>query len=279
VKIISKIYKYFIFYPLDRFIFYIAIRTNGKMYQLLFNLFSLFKKSPNKIYFKENYYYNTEVDWRFYHKKQGLYAYGNGFKKRKNELLSSYLIKNLEFKDDDIVIDIGANNGDFYLCFDKKIKYYAYEPSPIVFSNLEYNIKNQNLYNLGVSNFESDKIDFYLSDEGGDSSIIQINNYTKKITIETTTLDKEIDKLQKKIKIIKVEAEGFEPEILQGSDQILNNIEYIGVDGSPERGKKNETTIEYAIEFLTSKGFEVIKSNINQRYAKALFKNPNFKYK
>ena len=60
---------------------------------------------------------------------------------------------------------------------------------------------------------------------------------------------------------------------------ILNNIEYIGVDGSPERGKKNETTIEYAIEFLTSKGFEVIKSNINQRYAKALFKNPNFKYK
>ena len=258
MKIISKIYKYFIFYPLDRFIFYIAIRTNGKMYQLLFNLFSLFKKSPNKIYFKENYYYNTEVDWRFYHKKQGLYAYGNGFKKRKNELLSSYLIKNLEFKDDDIVIDIGANNGDFYLCFDKKIKYYAYEPSPIVFSNLEYNIKNQNLYNLGVSNFESDKIDFYLSDEGGDSSIIQINNYTKKITIETTTLDKEIDKLQKKIKIIKVEAEGFEPEILQGLKKYLNYVEYITIDCGFERGMKQECTIAECSNYLIKNNFKMI---------------------
>ena len=26
--------------------------------------------------------------------------------------------------DDDIIIDVGANNGDFYLCFNKKIKYF-----------------------------------------------------------------------------------------------------------------------------------------------------------
>jgi FkbM family methyltransferase len=207
--IISKTYKYFFYRPLDRLIFYIAIKTNGKIYQLLFNLFSLLKKSPNRIYFKENYYYNTEIKWRFYHRSQGLYAYGGGFKKRKNELLSTYLIKNLEFKDDDVVIDIGANNGDFYLCFDKKIKYYAYEPSPVVFSNLEYNIKNQNLYNIGLSNSEGSKVDFYIKDEFGDSSILPINNYTKKISIETTTLDKEIDKIQQKIKLIKLEAEGL----------------------------------------------------------------------
>ena len=271
MKSISKIYKYFIFYPLGRFIFYIAIRTNGKIYQLLFNLFSLFKKSPNKIYFKKNYYYNTEVDWRFYHKQQGLYAYGNGFKKRKKELLSSYLIKNLEFKDDDIVIDIGANNGDFYLCFDKKIKYYAYEPSPKVFSNLEYNIKNQNLYNLGVSNFESNKIDFYLSDESGDSSIIPINNYTKKITIETTTLDKEIDKIQKKIKIIKVEAEGFEPEILQGLKKYLKYVEYITIDCGFERGIEQKSTIVECSNYLIKNNFKMI--DFNAPRIVTLFKN------
>ena len=114
-------------------------------------------------------------------------------------MLTTYLIKNLEFKDDDVVIDIGANNGDFYLCFDKKIKYYGYEPSPIVFSNLQYNVKNQNLYNLGVSNSETNNIDFYLRDEGGDSSILPINDYTNKISIETTTLVKEIDKIQQNI--------------------------------------------------------------------------------
>ena len=123
--------------------------------------------------------------------------------------------------------------------------------------------------------------EFYLKSDSGDSSIIEPSSgFTNIIKIKTTTLNNYIiEKKIKNIKFLKLEAEGFEPEILQGSDQILNNIEYIGVDGSPERGKKNETTIEYAIEFLTSKGFEVIKSNINQRYAKALFKNPNFKYK
>ena len=186
-------------------------------------------------------------------------------------MLSTYLIKNLEFKDDDIVIDIGANNGDFYLCFDKKIKYYAYEPSPVVFSNLEYNIKNQNLYNLGVSNSEGNEIDFYLSDEFGDSSILPINNYTKKITIETTTLDKEINKIQEKIKLIKVEAEGFEPEILQGLKKYLNYVEYITIDCGFERGIKQESTIAECSNYLIKNNFKMI--NFVAPRIVALFKN------
>ena len=133
---------------LNRNFFNFIIRQDSKVYQILFNIFSLLQNSKNRIYYKNKFFYNSEMNWRFFHKKQGLYAYGGGFKKRKNELLTTYLIKNLEFKDDDVVIDIGANNGDFYLCFDKKIKYYGYEPSPIVFSNLQYNVKNQNLYNF-----------------------------------------------------------------------------------------------------------------------------------
>tara|TARA_Y200000002_G_C22595005_1_gene626918 strand:+ start:328 stop:1164 length:837 start_codon:yes stop_codon:yes gene_type:complete len=269
--IISKTYKYFFYLPLDRLIFYIAIKTNGKIYQLLFNLFSLIKKSPNRIYFKENYYYNTEIKWRFYHRKQGLYAYGGGFKKRKNELLSTYLIKNLEFKDDDVVIDVGANNGDFYLCFDKKIKYYAYEPSPVVFSNLEYNVKNQNLYNLGLSNSEDSKIDFYLKDEFGDSSILPINNYTKKISLDTTTLDKEIDKIQQRIKLIKLEAEGFEPEILHGLKKYLNSVEYITIDCGFERGVKQESTIAECSNYLIKNNFKMI--NFGAPRIVTLFKN------
>lgn len=258
MRIICKIFKYFFFNPLDRLIFNITIKTHGKIYQLLFNLFSLLKKSPNRIYFEENYYYNTEINWRFYHRKQGLYAYGKGFKKRKNELLSTYLIKNLEFEDDDVVIDIGANNGDFYLCFDKKIKYFAYEPSPLVFSNLEYNIKNHNLFNKGLSNLADNKIDFYLKDEFGDSSILPINDYTKKISIETTTLDKEIDKIQQKIKLIKLEAEGFEPEILQGLKKHLNSVQYITIDCGFERGIKQESTIAECSNYLLKNNFEMI---------------------
>ena len=82
------------------------------------------------------------------------------------------------------------------------------------------------------------------------------------------------NKIQK-IKFLKIEAEGSEPEVLKGSKEILSRVDYIGVDGSPERGIKNETTIDYAIEFLNKNGFKVEASNINKNYAKALFKNKN----
>tara|TARA_Y100000590_G_C15604228_1_gene971314 strand:- start:143 stop:967 length:825 start_codon:yes stop_codon:yes gene_type:complete len=269
--IITKVYKYFIQHPLDRFFCYIAVKTNGKLYEILFNFYSFLKNSKNRIHFKENYYYNTEINWRFFHKKQGLYSYDRGFKKRKENLLRSYLIKNIEFKDDDIIIDVGANNGDFYLCFDKKIKYYAYEPSPIVFSNLKYNIKNQNLYNLGVSNSESNNVEFYLSDEFGDSSMLPINNYTKKITIETTTLDREIDKIKKKIKLIKIDAEGFEPEILQGLKKNLNYVDYITIDCGFERSIKQESTIVECSNYLIKNNFKMI--NFGGSRVVTLFKN------
>lgn len=256
---------------LNRNFYNFIIRQDSKVYQILFNIFSLLQNSKNRIYYKNKFFYNSEMNWRFFHKKQGLMAYGFGFKKRKNVLLKVYLIKNIEFKDDDVVIDIGANNGDLYLCFDKKIKYYAYEPSPLVYSNLEYNVKNQNLYNLGVSNSVGNKIDFYLSDEYGDSSILPINNYTEIISIETTTLDKEIDKIQQKIKLIKLEAEGFEPVILQGLKKYLNSVEYITIDCSFERGIKQESTIAECSNYLIKNNFKMIDFSFSRIVA--LFKN------
>ena len=274
MNIFSKTYEYFVYKRFAKYIFRRAVKANRGLFVFLFNLFSSVKRSTNRIFIKENFYYNTERNWRFFNKRQGLYAYGNGFKKRKDELLSSYLIKNLEFNDKDNVIDIGANNGDFYLCFEKKIEYHGFEPSPVVFSNLKYNIKNQNLYNLGVSNVEGKNIDFFLSDESGDSSILPINNYTNKITIETITLDNIIHKIQKKIKLIKVEAEGYEPEILQGLKKNINEVEYITVDCGFERGINMESTIAECSNYLIQNNFRMI--NFGFPRLVALYKNLNY---
>ena len=243
---------------ISKYLFHFAIKSNDKKFEILFNLFSFLNSSSNRVYFKDDYFYNTEVDWRFFHKKQGLMAYGKGFKKRKESLISSYLTKNIQFEDRDIVIDVGANNGDFFLCFDKKIQYYAYEPSPIVFSNLEYNVKNQNLYNLGISNIESNNVEFNLKDEFGDSSILPIKDFTKKISIRTTTLDNEIGKIKKKIKLIKLEAEGYEPEILLGLKKHLSDVEYITIDCGFERGEMNESTICDCVNYLLKNNFAMV---------------------
>ena len=277
MKIISKLIKNFILRLLKKFFYFIISKSDKNSFVLLFNLASFLRKSSNRIYLKENYFYNTETDWRFFNKQQGFYAYGKGFKKRKHELLTSYLIKNLKFKEDDIIIDIGANNGDFYLCFDKKIKYYAFEPSPVVYSNLEYNIKNQNLYNLGVSNLEGNSIDFFLSDEFGNSSILPIDDYTKRISIGTITLDKIIKNIhknnQKKIKLIKLEAEGFEPEILLGLKKYLSYVEYITIDCGFERGISQESTLAECANYLINNNFKM--TDFRNRRIVCLFKNCN----
>tara|TARA_B110000483_G_C18081741_1_gene498385 strand:+ start:684 stop:1067 length:384 start_codon:yes stop_codon:yes gene_type:complete len=124
---------------------------------------------------------------------------------------------------------------------------------------------------LGVSNSESNNVEFYLSDEFGDSSILPINNYTKKITIETTTLDKEIDKIKKKIKLIKIEAEGFEPEILQGLKKNLNYADYITIDCGFERGINQESTIAECSNYLIKNNFKMI--DFNAPRIVTLFKN------
>ena len=56
-----------------------------KNFELLFNFYSILNKSQNRIFFKDKYYYNTELNWRFYDKNQGLSSYGNGLKKKKKK--------------------------------------------------------------------------------------------------------------------------------------------------------------------------------------------------
>ena len=166
-------------HPFNRIIYLIAEKSRRENFNFFFNLCSLINNSKERIHFKDNFYFFNNRNWKFFHKKQGLYAYARGFEKRKKELKFIYLIHNLEFQDNDVIIDIGANNGDFYLCFDKKTEYYGVEPSPTVFSNLENNIKDQTLINKGVWNTSDKEIEFFLSDEFGDSSIIPIHGENK----------------------------------------------------------------------------------------------------
>ena len=99
--------------------------------------------------------------WRFYHEKIGLSCYKKGLISRAETLNQLYLVNNISFNNEDIIIDCGANNGDFYLIF-KKINYIGIEPSPIEFSNLQNNIKNQTLINKALWKYKKEKWIFTL---------------------------------------------------------------------------------------------------------------------
>ena len=271
---IWRLYKYFISQPLSILLWYFARIISKRKFTYLFNLRAYLNGCEERIYFRDNSFYFRNKDWRFTIQALGYSFYTSGFQKRILELKNAYQINDLKFNENDVIIDIGANTGDFYLCFDKTIEYYGIEPSPEIFSDLKYNVKNQNLINNGVWNSSKNEIEFFLNDATGDSSIIPISKFTNKILVNTTTLDDIIDKINKPIKLIKIEAEGAEPEILEGLKKNLNNVKYITIDCGFERGIMQSSTIAQCSNYLINNSYEMI--NFTNNRVVALFRNKNF---
>lgn len=238
---------------------------NRKIHFSYYKEKDLFKVKENNysIYFRE--------------KMRGINTYSYGIKARAISLAETYNLELVNFVDGDTVIDCGANFGDIYTWTkinNLKINYISFEPSPSEFDCVQLNCKNQINNNLALSDTTGELFFFINSSEGDSSAIEPASGYSKKIKVRSVRLDDYVIKNRiEKIKFLKVEAEGYEPEVLSGANKILDRVEYIGVDGSPERGLKSEATIDYAIDFLKKNNFKIIKSNINKKFSKVLFKN------
>ena len=194
----------------------------------------------------------------------------------------TYGIDKLDFKSGDIIIDCGANFGDILLYFYnlnlRNLVYYGFEPGKLEFDALIKNIANSKTKGF-VSNKALGNKDglqkFYYSPEGADSSLEKPINYSSTFTVETLTLDNFIIKenlSNKRIKLFKLEAEGFEPEILLGAKNSLKNIEYICADLGPERGAGQNCTVAEVNVILERAGFSM--QSFNNCY-RAIYKNKN----
>jgi len=273
----KKILNYFFIKPTEKILFYLTIKFKKYLYSYFYNFYSYLFGNKVKIQYRQSFFYIKENNniWRFFHRRQGLMAYSNGLLKRGLQLQEEYLIKNIDFNENDQIIDCGANNGDFFLCFNKKINYTGVEPSKIEYSNLRHNIKNQNLINKALYNNSSSYLDFYISGEYADNSLIKINEFTEIYKVETITLDDVIDKISKNIKLIKIEAEGAEPEVLQGLQRNLSKIEYITIDCGFERGLKKDSTLVPCVNYLLNNNYELM--DFTDKRVVCLFKNKLFK--
>lgn len=272
----KKLFNYFFIKPTNKLLFYLTIKLNKNLYCYFFNFYSLLFANKTKIQYRENFFHINENKyiWRFFHRRQGLMAYSSGLIKRGLKLKEEYLIKNINFNENDEVIDCGANNGDFFLCFEKKINYTGIEPSKIEYSNLYFNIKNQTLINKALYSNSNSYLDFYISGEYGDSSLIKINEFEEIYKVETITLDDIIDKISRNIRLIKIEAEGAEPEVLQGLKKNLSKIEYITIDCGFERGLKKESTLVACVNYLLDNNYELI--DFTDKRIVCLFRNKLF---
>ena len=212
----------------------------------------------------------------FGYREQGLMCYSNGLVERGYSLAKEYMINDLTFSKGDYIFDIGANAGDFRLFFNNinaEINYYCFDPGLVEFNSLKRNIKDGKYYNFALGDSDTTQ-SFYYKPEFGDSSLVEMLDYEFKYEVnvkkfETFLFENDLSKT--KIKLIKVEAEGFEPEIIYGIGENLKNVEYIAADLGFERGLNQDTTAPQVLEYLILNNFEII--NINKDRFCFLLKN------
>lgn len=148
----------------------------------------------------------------------------------KNEI--SFMEKNL--KSGDIFVDIGANVGLFSLIASPIVgnegQVIAFEPSPTTFKRLNENIslnnfKNIDARNLGLSD-KKDKLKISISTDGHDAwntfAPGDAQHFSQTTEVDVDTLDNQLSSIElSKIKIIKIDVEGWEKFVIMGAKKIL----------------------------------------------------------
>jgi FkbM family methyltransferase len=178
----------------------------------------------------------------------------------------------------DFIIDIGAHIGLFSVCASQLIgpagKVYAFEPAPLTYNilteTIAINQKDQIIIARKEAIGEKDGTTFLnVSEIAGDNSntIIEYKNENyrhdrdlHKVEIKITSIDNFAEKVQlSRLDFIKIDAEGYEFQVLKGGRQTLERYRPAGILGiHPEAIKSNGDSLESIYELLQQLGYEII---------------------
>tara|TARA_B100000214_G_scaffold339160_1_gene284775 strand:+ start:50 stop:844 length:795 start_codon:yes stop_codon:yes gene_type:complete len=241
---------------------------------LLVNTRNFLKNLNTRIHFKENLYVLEENNNKLFVKNKFRLKRiaEKGLGARSNDLAEIYMLNSVNFEDEDNVVDVGANIGEIYFYFQLKnikIKYCSIEPSDTN-ETLIKSFPNAQHFKFALSNKEKQK-KFYLKENSGDNSLIKIKSPTKIVNINTKTL-KFLEKYFTNIKLLKIDAEGGEPEILIVIKDLNIKINYISVDVGNERGLRKLDTSRRCDTILKKFGYSKINEYRNQKRKVNLYK-------
>lgn len=153
-----------------------------------------------------------------------------GFERAELSFLTKFL------KEGDTFIDIGSNIGLYSIYASDLVgergRILAFEPTPEIFIRLCDNVQINGLLNIEPINMalsnKSDFVDFNVSLDGHDAwnsfAKLEELEMCKKIKVKVNTLDSFVDERRlDDINLIKVDVEGWEKFVLEGSRKLLSS--------------------------------------------------------
>ncbi len=208
-----------------------------------------------KKYSNESYLYSCKlggIDFKFYD-----FIFSGVTEYMPNEI-DDYNFDSIDFKDGDVVIDIGGNIGTVSIYLAKKypfLKIYAFEPVKQNYENFLKNIELNNInkdiikvFNLAITKDRRDVILTSPFDNSGASNIY--NNFrgsgniisNNDISIKSITFDDIFANNNiSKCKLLKIDCEGAEYEILYSANvENLKNCEYMRAEFHGKKYKQKD---------------------------------------
>ena len=182
---------------------------------------------------------------------------------RQNDKLDRYTLDGfVEVENGDIVIDIGAFLGEFSLPAAKIAdNVIAIEPDTRTYDCLVKQVGDvENIITENVLiGAENGKVTFKMAEDPTESSFINVDRtpYIEK-ELPIIRLDKFMnDRCIECIDLLKLDAEGAEPEVIEGIGD--SNIRKVAIDAGSERKGKN--TISEVTSILEDRGYEITTEN------------------
>lgn len=189
------------------------------------------------------------------------HLYSGGVTSRFKFLLKQYGVLDISIPEGASIVDVGANIGEFSMAVSELMQsnctFHAFEPGSVEFKILLSNVNsNKNIfpYNVGLYNSES-TIDFFVNSAAADNSVFEFDEYSSVVSIDVVRADHTLP--NSPIFLLKVEAEGAEPEVIEGFGSLVEDISYIVVDAGFERYGTDSTLPE--VVRLLSKTHQLTK--------------------
>ncbi|MGB8814755.1 MAG: FkbM family methyltransferase [Paracoccaceae bacterium] len=200
--------------------------------------------------------------------------YKRGIMAGVDRLAADYHLNRIADLQGGLFIDCGANVGELGLWARARgHRYIAFEPEA-------YEARCCDLNNFGGEAktlrkalwHEETVLRFYNRAESADSSVLASDGPESFVEIPATTLDAAVsfEGVTGPV-IFKLEAEGAEPEVLEGARKSLERIDWVAVDCGYERGPQKAHTFVETNTFLQDHGFRLEAAQF--RRVTALYRN------